>query len=69
MAVTIALGALIGIALGLQGVPAGGCLVSGFAGFVVLELAFLHEMACRHFREINDLRQKLNEVKKNGEYD
>lgn len=69
MAVTMALGALIGILLRLQGVPAGGCLISGFVGFLVLEIAFLHEMTCRYFREINDLRKKLNEVKINGEYD
>lgn len=69
MAVTMALGALIGIILRLQGVPIGGCLISGFVGFLVLEIAFLHEMTCRYFREINDLRKKLNEVKINGEYD
>jgi len=69
MAVTMALGALIGILLRLQGIPIGGCLISGFIGFLVLEIAFLHEMTCRYFREINDLRKKLNEVKRNGEYD
>lgn len=69
MAVTMALGALIGILLRLQGVPIGGCLIFGFIGFLVLEIAFLHEMTCRYFREINDLRKKLNEVKINGEYD
>lgn len=69
MAVTMALGALIGILLWWQGVPVGGCLVSGFVGFILLEIAFLHEMTCRYFREIGDLRKKLNEVKRHGEYD